>query len=51
MKVLTFNVGSTSIKYSYYDLGKLILSNKFESIKNKEQIKIVINKILYECKD
>lgn len=44
-KILVFNVGSSSIKYSLFDNEVLIFSDKYERLKAKEDYKKSIEKI------
>ena len=37
--VLVFNVGSSSIKYSFFENSKLIKSGEYEELKTKEDYK------------
>ncbi len=50
-KILVFNVGSSSIKYSLFENKKKVYGNCFEKLNSKEDFKEAIHKIFEKFKD
>lgn len=50
-KILVFNVGSSSLKYSLFEGLNLIKSGNYERLKSKEDYKDSVEKIFEEIKD
>ncbi|MFT4283105.1 MAG: acetate/propionate family kinase [Candidatus Woesearchaeota archaeon] len=51
MKILTFNVGSTSIKYALYEDNNFVEGYNYENIKNKENRLNVANNIINKLRN
>jgi acetate kinase len=50
-KILVFNVGSSSIKYSLFENIKFIESGNYEKLKSKEDYEKAVENIFYKFKD
>ena len=50
-KILVFNVGSSSLKYSLFDNLKKINSENFERLKNKKDFEKAVSTIIEKLKD